>query len=413
MSTPARAPHGAAAKKLRLYSSESPHRKRSHSARSSRSAGSPPAIPATIPESEAVEAMSLTGTPQLPKQGSFPLTARDRRPAAGSPFRPARSTAFEGDKGSPGAARAPSRLRVLTFRGNCLSGDGEDGEQEAADELARPRTGKAFARLEDLVLSNCGLGDAGAAGLAIALQRCSRLRTLRLTGNAISPAGAQPLADAFLALGTLRRVDLSNNALGDAGATAVARSMRMVETLAEIDVSANAFGSAGCAAVAASLTSRVACLRFCSNEIGDAGATALAEKLEGCTSLEELWLASAGVGTAGVVAIARAVTGLPQLLRLRLNYDYIGRSGALAVAECVASLPALRVLELKGCGLKSGAIAVAKSICRHDALEAVDLSMNQVPAEEAATVQRWLEDRPMLRVVDLTQVREARGTRED
>eukprot|EP00892_Ulva_mutabilis_P011094 jgi/Ulvmu1/8357/UM042_0063.1 len=403
---PARTP---AAKKSRMHGSDlafNRPRRRSHS---SRSAGSPPAIPATIPESEALEGMAQTGTPPLPKQGSFPLAARDRVAGPGSPFRPARSTTFDDNKGSP-TARAPSRLRVLTLRGNCF-GRGT-GELEGEEELGRARSGKAFARLEDLVLSNCSLGDAGAQGLAASLQRCSRLRTLRLSGNGIGDAGGRALANAFVTLRTLQRVDFHNNSLGDAGVTAVAESMRMAEGLVEADLSANAFGEAGCAAIAASLPTRMVSLRLCSNALGNRGAAALGEKLRSCTALEELWLASAELTAGGVCALAAAIAGLPRLVRLRLNYNYVGRGGSAAAADCVAALPALRVLELKGCSLKSGVRVIAQRVARLAAIEAVDLSLNHIQQDDAAAVQARLEAVPTLRVLDLVQSREDREGRQ-
>ena len=398
-----------AAKRVRLHGAETPPlRPRPRRGRSSRGVSTPPAIPATIPETEALSGVTSTEAPQLPKQGSFPLAMRDSRPAPGSPFRPARSTTFDGDKGSPTSARKPSRLRVLTLRGNCIGSGGDGGEE---DELGRPRTGKAFARLEELVLSNCGLGDFGAKGLAAALQRCSRLRTLRLSGNGIEDGGAQALSNAFVTLGTLQRIDFHNNNMGDRGVSAIAESMRMADGLIEADLSSNSFGEHGCAAVAAALPTRMVSLRMCSNAIGDRGGAALGERLAECTALEELWVASAEMGTGGVEALARGISGLPRLLRLRLNYNYIGRGGSAAVAQCVGTLPALRVLELKGCSLKSGMRVIASRLRLLEAIEAVDMSMNQMQSEEALAVQRRLEEQPSLRVLDLAQSREDRERR--
>lgn len=378
---------------------------RSRGNRGGRGVGSPPAIPATIPETEELEGVVKTSTPTLPKQGSFPLAARDRAGGIGSPFRPAHSSTAGDDKGSPTAPRTPSRLRVLTLRGNCLSaGNSMDDDHE----LSRMRTSKAFARLEELVLSNCGLGDVGAQGLAASLQRSSRLRTLRLSGNGIGDAGGQALANAFVTLATLQRVDFHNNNLGDQGVRAIAESMRMAESLTEADLSANCFGEAGCTAIAASLPTRMVSLRLCSNVLGNRGAAALGEKLRACTALEELWLASGEIGAGGMCALVNGLAGRQRLLRLRLNYNYIGRGGSTAVAECIASLPALRVLELKGCGLKTGVRVIAQKLHRLPAIEAVDLSLNQIQTDEAAAVRQRLEAMPMLRVLDLVQCREER-----
>ena len=108
-------------------------------------------------------------------------------------------------------------LQVLA-RATWVLGDGR--------ELARALTYNS--RLQDIHLTRCMLGDAGAASFARVLgSQISGLRTVSLVHNDIGDAGAAALAGALVAnAGALTHLDLSHNRIKDAGGRALAATDR-------------------------------------------------------------------------------------------------------------------------------------------------------------------------------------------
>jgi uncharacterized protein (TIGR02996 family) len=241
---------------------------------------------------------------------------------------------------------------------------------------------KHLQNLTDLCLGLHGLSGASVAGLA--KLGFPKLQNLDIHFNTVDAAGARVLANGDFP--EIRTLDLGSNELGNAGAAALAAS-RKLKTLAVLNLSGNditapkAFASLitgpafpvltglnlrdnrvreldakMMAAEGRGPTLRLLSLRHCSlsakaaaslasapvlanlvgldlagNELGDAGAAALAAAK--CSQLTCLDLGSNGITGKGVKAFL-AWPGLAKLADLNLTNNPIGLEGAKALAAC-------------------------------------------------------------------------------
>ena len=138
-------------------------------------------------------------------------------------------------------------------------------------------------------LSICGpLSVAAAAAVTAILCRGSRMchvRQLRLTKCAVT---GEVLAMGVRMAPQLTTLDLSGNNIGEAGARAVAEALRHVPQLTQLYLSSNSIGNAGARAVAEALrhVPQLTRLYLFGNSIGDAGGAAVrAAAPRTCTSL--------------------------------------------------------------------------------------------------------------------------------
>ena len=72
-----------------------------------------------------------------------------------------------------------------------------------------------------------------------------------------------------------------------------------------------------------------------SNNIGDDGATALAEALKSNTALATLYLYFNNIGVTGAIALAEVLKNNTALTTLYLTSNNIGDDGAIALAEAL------------------------------------------------------------------------------
>jgi uncharacterized protein (TIGR02996 family) len=191
-------------------------------------------------------------------------------------------------------------------------------------------------------------------------------------------------------LAGLVALDLKYNELGDAGAEALAKSPHLTN-LRKLVLYCNGIGEAGAVALAQSphLTNlRVLNLEF--NGIGDAGAEALA-KSPHLTNLRVLNLEFNGIGDAGAEALAKS-PHLTNLRELNLRDNRIGKAGAEALAQS-PHLTNLRELDLSYNGIgDAGAEALAQSPHLTN-LRVLNLEYNRIGDEGAAA----LKNSPYLR----------------
>jgi uncharacterized protein (TIGR02996 family) len=219
-------------------------------------------------------------------------------------------------------------------------------------------------RLASLNLQRCGIGDDGAAVLAVSphppclgelnLQRCNLgpaglqvlagsphragLTTLRLGHNAVRDAGIKALASSPH-LRRLVKLDLSQNAIGGPGVRALASSANL-SRLQELDLSGNYVGAASVEALAHSPHLRnLTSLALSQVNLEADGVRALTGSAH-FQRLTHLELAGNQVGDGGAMALA-ASPYLPRLVELNLYQNRIGKAGA----EALARSPHLRRLK--------------------------------------------------------------------
>ena len=136
---------------------------------------------------------------------------------------------------------------------------------------------------------------------------------------------------------TLKTLDLSGDEIGDAGATALADALRVNKSLETLDLDDNHIGDAGATALADALlvNETLETLFLTRNEIRDAGATALADTLLVNETLKNLFLDDNYIGEAGATALAGALHVNKSLKTLYLSGNYIGDAGATALREAI------------------------------------------------------------------------------
>jgi Ran GTPase-activating protein (RanGAP) involved in mRNA processing and transport len=127
-------------------------------------------------------------------------------------------------------------------------------------------------------------------------------------------------------------------------------------------------------------------LNLCNEDIGDEGATALANALQVNTSLQNLCLNRSNIGDDGAAELAKALLVNRSLTKILLYGNNIGDKGATALAK------ALQVNKFLGCiGLignkigDKGATAWANALQINTSLTWIDLSGNNNICDEGAT----------------------------
>ena len=82
------------------------------------------------------------------------------------------------------------------------------------------------------------------------------------------------------------------------------------------------------------------------NNIGDAGAKAIADAIGASGSLAELFLGQNQIGDAGAKELARAISASGSLARLSLAGNNIGAAGVKAIAEAIRASGSLALKTL-------------------------------------------------------------------
>lgn len=173
-------------------------------------------------------------------------------------------------------------------------------------------------RVRHLILRGA-VGEEGFASLCAA-RAAKNLRALNATANELT-GGA--LAELGTGLPRCRSLVLTANPLGDEGITGLCGwgALASVESLylAECEISARALGKLLADGVFAQLDK----LCLTGNELGDAGATAIADHARNLPALRYLELRNTGISDAGRGALLAAP--LPALRRLDLRKNYFKR----------------------------------------------------------------------------------------
>ncbi|CAE7293652.1 NLRC3, partial [Symbiodinium microadriaticum] len=218
-------------------------------------------------------------------------------------------------------------------------------------------------KLRELVLRlgghESGFGDDEAEALAAGLGRQKELErlTLRLQNNCLGEEGGKAVASALARLTELTELELylQYNQIGDAGAAAVAESLRNLRQLTKVDVRLwdNAWRAPPAFAVPrdffqlkGELEAALEQSRPCGHR-GEEGGKAVASALARLTELKELTLdlSNNEIGDAGAIAVAESLPNLRQL-KVLLYDNGIGTAGATALVESLRELPQLTKVEV-------------------------------------------------------------------
>lgn len=229
--------------------------------------------------------------------------------------------------------------------------------------------------------------------LASHLANATALRTLRIRGLSgihhtweqpgLQAAGMRALVAALP--DSLEVLEISGHNIGDEGATLLAEALnrRPARRLTELNLALNSINDAGAAALAGALQSPLARLTLDHNWIGASGAEALAKALRDDGSIRHISLASNDVGERGGAALATALRSNRALESLNLYANSIGTPGAVAFAATLAGgasgLTQLGLAHnyIDADGEAAGAVALADAMRRGNRrLRKLDLRWN-------------------------------------
>jgi Ran GTPase-activating protein (RanGAP) involved in mRNA processing and transport len=180
--------------------------------------------------------------------------------------------------------------------------------------------------VEDFILEETDLCDAGARVLAEILRDGNSFRELNLGDCYIGSEGAAHLAGALRVNTSLQVFKLSNNFIGNTVVISLAKGLVNNRNTRVLHlVACNMVGSEGAAAVGRLLEANATIeeLSLSHNTIGDAGSIALVNGLARNQRLVELNLRECGIGDDGAKRIGRALKTNIHLERLDLRVNAI------------------------------------------------------------------------------------------
>ena len=271
--------------------------------------------------------------------------------------------------------------------------------------------------LEDIDLSDDGIGDLGMGVLMPLLAQCSRLERLDLSGNCFSDADGD-MVRSLMRLPSLTSLNLSRNP-SFFGMWALEPS----STLRELSLCGQEGGQALVENESAVLLSSqihgnnsLEDLDLECNDIGDSGATALSGLLlpGRASRLRRLGLRNNLVGTPGAINIARALSHNASLVDIDLRKNAIGGEGIREVLCSVSSNTTIESILLgenvrKGhnnCSVPSEAqwpLGVSKCLSSCASLVILDLSFCGVTHAQVLQLVPYVTSDPLppLRVLHL------------
>lgn len=189
-------------------------------------------------------------------------------------------------------------------------------------------------------------------------------------------------------------LDLGGRGLGDEGAAAIAVAIKGHEAITWLQVVSNSIGEKGAAALAETLKGNkvLTSLNLWWNSIGDGGAEALAEALESNEHLTWLSIGNNSIGDYGAVALAHALKVNKVLTSLDVQWNSVGDDGAGALAEALKSNRMLSSLDLSVCSIgEQGSAALVEALQRNTVITRLDVQDNHVGFEYTEALSEALE----------------------
>lgn len=234
---------------------------------------------------------------------------------------------------------------------------------------------------QELLLRRCPMGDLGTVAVcAFVRPWCNRIQTMKLTECEIGDAGAAALSR-ILGPG-LRELCLTSNEIGDQGITEIGKALQQCDSLERLLLDRNFIGNEGAKALGSHiLRSNVSELTLGShlggNPIREEGVMALARALD-----DELPRAAANRAT--------------RLGALNLDNCIVGEEGANALADHLPRSSLMFLSLARGRIDDYGCAAITKALPR--TIQSIDLSGNDLTDRSAQEVAEALCTIPHLAV---------------
>ncbi|XP_060709483.1 NACHT, LRR and PYD domains-containing protein 3-like isoform X2 [Hemiscyllium ocellatum] len=201
---------------------------------------------------------------------------------------------------------------AVGLRGTLTLGDDFPGNAIPLSPLDCSVLGSVIQRcgeVQELNLSNCGLGTEGIQRLASALHKC---KVLRLRGNNLTDDGVNLLSETLKREDCkIQQLDLSSNGISHTGAQELAKGLSSNSSLTQLNLSRNKLGDTGMTDLCEALSSpqcKIQSLLICENLIRGNIIEKLVSTLSTNRSLTSLNLNKNKLGDRGIRLVA-AVLG--------------------------------------------------------------------------------------------------------
>ncbi len=224
-----------------------------------------------------------------------------------------------------------------------------------------------ISKIVDAILASCG-------------KRGCKLQELCLYSNSITPAGALKVSELAACSPHLRRLDLSENSIADGIAPKALQGC--ANSLHKLCAGKCKLSPRGIAALLASDFRVLTTLSISDNELGDLGATAVAQFLlhHGGRTLEVLYMDNNGIEEAGALELAKGFAKAYALKDIIVGNNRFGPRAAAAVLDALVTVSTAPMdhIDFSDCEVGDhGAEAVGRLIrCR--GCEYVELSGNSI-----------------------------------
>ena len=227
-------------------------------------------------------------------------------------------------------------------------------------------------------------GDQHIESLANMLQINKSLATVGIIANGfVSAHSVQQLADSLMVNKTLNDLLLSGNAWGDDAVRILAGYLKMSESVSSLNLYFSDVGDAGATALAEVLRTNTTLnsLSLCKNPgISDPSVISLCEALKLNTTLSSLDLSKTGISDAAVLSLVQVLkTNTSSLTSLSLSDIKTTHRSVKSITEILRVNSTLKDLKFKGNKVGvGGAKLIAESLKVNTTLKLLSLSRNNI-----------------------------------
>ena len=231
------------------------------------------------------------------------------------------------------------------------------------------------------------IGDQDIVSLANMLRVNKTLTTVRLITNGfVSTHNVQQLADSLMVNKTVNDLMFGGNAWGDDAVRILTGYMKRSESLSSLNLNYSDIGDAGATALAEVLRTNTTLnsLGLCNNPgIGNPSVMSLCEALKVNTTLCSLDLSGTGISDAGVLSLVEVLkTNASSLTSLLLSDIKISHQSLKSIAEVLRVNSTLKDLKFKGNKVGVGGTKlIAESLKANTTLKLLSLSRNNIKAK--------------------------------
>lgn len=184
-------------------------------------------------------------------------------------------------------------------------------------------------------------------------------------------------------------VDLSYKDIGNTGASSIAEAVRVNKSLTHLYLTSNNIWPDGALSIAEALlhNKTLSFLGLSHNRMGNAGVSRIAKAVMNHQSITHLDFSINQVDSFGVLSIAELLQHNRTLTSLQFSYNRIGPNGASSIANSLRRNETLTLITLDSCQIgSSGTSSIAEALKINRGLAYLDLSYNDIKDDGASEI---------------------------